>query len=226
LTGNTKGIVKMNQSNETHQLLHSFSYIDIQGECIMNKILIAVVIVISLVVAGCSADNGASMMTNTNTSKFTVTPPDGATGVRLDAGITMSFEKPVDRDVVEWSLHLFSQQDMMDSTCPMSAMAASGMMDSAMVDSMSMNHLISSHGTPVHLEWNSVSTVCIVRPDSMMMGDMRYMIHLGPDMMQMLEARMGDMGMMAGHGEGMMARNMMIHFQTMSASSGVHDDHH
>ena len=191
----------------------------------MNKILIAVVTVISLVVAGCSADNGASMMTNTNASKFTVTPLDGATGVRLDAVITMTFEKPVDRDVVERSIHLFSQQDMMDSTCPMSAMAASGMMDSAMADSMGMNHLISRHGTPVHLEWNSVSTLCIVRPDSMM-TDMRYMIHLGPEMMQMLQDRIGDMGMMAGHGEGRMVRNMMLHFQTMSTSSGGHDGHH
>ncbi len=192
----------------------------------MYKILFSIAAVMIFAVVGCSKDDHASMMTNSTSPKITVTPGDGATNVRLDEGIAFTFEKPVDRGTTERNIHLFSEKDMADSTCPMSTMMGHGMMDSAMTDSMTMNHLISRHSTHGHFQWNSDSTLCTFRPDSMMMAGMRYMIHVGREMMQMMEDRMGNMGMMAGHGSGMMSRDVMYHFQTMPATGGGHDDHH
>ena len=62
----------------------------------------------------------------------------------------------------------------------------------------------------------------------MMMPAMQYMVHLGPEMMRMLEDRMGPMGMMGGRTGGMMADHMMYHFLTMDTTDtgSGHDGHH
>ena len=49
-----------------------------------------------------------------------MSPNDGATGVRLDAGIQFNFAEPVDRAVVKRNLHLVSEIAMADSRCQVS----------------------------------------------------------------------------------------------------------
>jgi hypothetical protein len=57
---------------------------------------------------------------------------------------------------------------------------------------------------------------------------MSYMIHMGAEMVQMMQSRMGEMGMMQGHGTGTMSGDMMYHFTTMDTTrtGGGHDGHH
>lgn len=195
----------------------------------MNPQLFAIgslFVIILILAPGCSNDDHASMMTSTTLPGFTVAPPDGATDIRLDAGFTFTFAKPVDRGITERSVHLISEKDMADSTCPVNTMMGHGMMDMAMMDSMKMNHLMDRHSTRGYFQWNGDSTSCTFRPDSMMMPNMRYMIHMGRDMMQMMGDRMGNMGAMGGHGSGMMSRDMMYHFRTMGSTGDRHEDHH
>jgi hypothetical protein len=53
------------------------------------------------------------------------------------------------------------------------------------------------------------------------------MIHIGPEMMQMMRRRMSDMGAMGGHGSGAMQDDMILHFATMdtSGTGGGHGHH-
>lgn len=182
----------------------------------------------TLLIIGCSADDHGSMLTNPGSTNFTIDPADGAGNVRLDAGITLTFSRSVDKAVTEGELHLISERDMADSSCPVNMMMGHTDMDMAMGDSAMMDHLGDRHSTEGRFSWNGDSTQCTFQPDSMMQSGMRYMIHLGPEMMRMMEDRMGDMGMMGGHGGAMMTDHMMLHFQTLD-TSGVgsgHDGHH
>jgi hypothetical protein len=86
-----------------------------------------------------------------------------------------------------------------------------------------MRHLDTWHATPGRFSWNAPGTVCTFRPDAMMSPTTRYMIHMGRDMMDMLGNPMG--GGMGGHGTGMMAGHMMLHFTTMDTTGG-HSGHH
>ena len=194
----------------------------------MKTILLSSALIMIGVIGGCTKDNHTSMMTGGTTPSLALTPSDGATNVRFDASVTLSFAKPVDQPTTERNLHLFSQKDMNDSDCPMGMMMGQGMMDAAMVDSNMMNHLIGQHNTRGHFQWNGNGTACDFRPDSMMMPKMTYMIHMGREMVQMMQTRMGEMNMMGGHGSGMMSGEMMYHFTTMdtTGTGGSHDGHH
>ncbi len=170
-------------------------------------------------ITGCSK-NSTSMMGNSETANFALYPKDGAAGVRLDASVTVSFVKSVDRAVVEKNLHLISEFAMNDTLCPISDSMGHGIMDNAMMDSMKMNHLMSQHRTSGKFQWNGNNTQCTLQPDSMMMPIMRYMIHIGSEMIKMMESQMGDMNMMAN--------NMFYHFTTIDTTQigNEHDGHH
>jgi hypothetical protein len=98
-----------------------------------------------------------------------------------------------------------------------------------MSDTGKMHHLDDVHATRGMFFWNSDSTVCTFRPDSMLSPTTQYMVHFGQEMVQMMEMRMGSMGSMSGHGSGMMSSDMMFHFTTLdSAGTGGsgHAGHH
>jgi hypothetical protein len=181
-----------------------------------------------LLLAGCTSDHHTSMITDPGSTNFTTIPADGAIEVRLDAGITLTFSESVDKSVTERGLHLISESDMADSTCPVNMAMGHGNMDMAMGDSSMMDHLDEYHSTGGRFYWNGDNTECTFQPDSMMQSGMRYMVHMGSEMIQMMEDRMGDMGMMGGHGSGMMSADMMLHFQTIdtTAVGSGHDGHH
>ncbi|TAK62709.1 MAG: hypothetical protein EPO24_04770 [Bacteroidetes bacterium] len=193
----------------------------------MKTLLSIISLVLLLGIAGCSDDSSSSMPEDTQ-QQFTITPNDGATNIRLDASITLSFAQPVDRAVVQQNFHLISELAMADSLCPVSDSMNHGMMNTAMMDSMKMNHVANQHSTPGTFIWNTESTKCTFQPDSMMMSNMQYMLHMGQEMMQMMNSRMGTMGMMSGHGTGTMSETMMYHFRTMDTSQagGGHESHH
>jgi hypothetical protein len=146
----------------------------------------------------------------------------------LDAPVVLTFARPVDRDVVQRNVHLINERAMADSLCPDSAMMPHETMMSVMADSTIMHHMDVVHSTPGRFSWNADSTECYFRPDSLMMPRTQYMIHMGTEMMQMMERRMGNMGMMDGHGSGMMRNEMVLHFVTMDTTraGGGHGGHH
>ncbi len=183
--------------------------------------LIAVLLLPAL--AGCSADPTMMSGSSPPVARVTVAPNDGATGVRLDAPVTLSFRQSVDRSVVERSFHLLSEYDMLDAACPDSMMSMHGSMLDVMADSTMMRHMEASHATSGGFSWNEAGTACVFTPASWLRPQTRYMIHMGSEMMQM----MGSMTGMGGHGTGTMAGDMMLHFTTMDTTSGGgHDGHH
>jgi hypothetical protein len=188
--------------------------------------LFVVAFTIAIVIGGCSK-NSTSPIDTTPLPQATlsVSPSDGQTAVRLDAAIALTFAKPVDRAIVERNLHLISQRAMPDSVCPDSTMMTHGGMTGVMGDSTIMRHLGQVHAMRGRYTWNGDSTMCIFRPDSMMTPRTQYMIHLGREIMQMLERRVGDMTMMGGHGRGLMSNDMMYHFVTMDTTGGGHGHH-
>jgi hypothetical protein len=163
-----------------------------------------------------------------SSAPLTVDPGEGQTGVRLDAGVILSFTEPVDRSVVERDFHLISERAMADSLCPVSNAMSHGNMMISMMDSTKMHHLDLIHSTRGKFVWNADNTQCTFRPDSMMAPKMQYMIHFGPDMVGMMQTTFGGMEMMSGHGSGVMSNEMMRHFSTLdTASTGSgHAGHH
>ncbi|MBI4535645.1 MAG: hypothetical protein HY708_05155 [Ignavibacteriae bacterium] len=189
---------------------------------------LVVVAVVAGTVAGCSKDSSSPMgMTSPPPANLAVDPADGQTNVRLDASVTFTFARSVDRVVVERNVHLISERSVADSLCPDTTMMGHGGMGNIMIDSSTMRHMGQTHATRGRFMWNSDSTQCYFRPDSMMTPLTVYMIHMDPEMMQMMRSRMGDMGMMGGHGFGMMQDDMMFHFATMdtSGTGGGHGHH-
>jgi len=194
----------------------------------MNLKPLAATVLIAIGVVGCSKDSSSPSGTTTPPqANLTVSPSDGQGNVRLDAAVTFTFARSVDRVVVERNVHVISERAMADSLCPDSSMMSHGGMSNVMMDSSMMRHMSQIHATRGRFTWNGDSTECYFRPDSMMIPRTQYMIHMGPEMMQMMRNRMGDMGMMAGHGFGMMQDDMMLHFATMdtSGTGGGHGHH-
>lgn len=192
----------------------------------MNLKTFASVALIVLGVTGCSKDSSSpNGTTPTSPANLTVNPADGQANVRLDAAVTLTFSRSVDRAVVERSVHLISERMMADSLCPDSSMMPHGGMSGVMMDSSMMRHMGQVHATRGRFTWNGDTTECYFRPDSMMTPRTQYMIHMGSAMMQMMRGRMSEMGTMSGHGSGMMQDDMMFHFVTMD-TSGTGGGHH
>lgn len=148
-----------------------------------------------------------------------VAPADGATEVRLDAGVTLDFGVAVDRAVVENGFRLLSEVDMTGS-CPDSSMAAHGSMDAVMNEPVTLAHMDATHATPGTISWNGAGTECTFMPDSLMRPQTRYMLHMGSAMMEMMNRMGAAMGGGAMNGSG----DMMLHFRTMSDDG--HGGHH
>jgi hypothetical protein len=182
--------------------------------------------IVAAFLTGCTKDSSSPVAATS--APLLVSPADGQTNVRLDAGIILRFAEPVDRAVVERDLHLLSERAMADSLCPTSTIMEHGNMMSAMGDSSKMRHLDQNHSTSGRFYWNSDSTLCTFKPDSLMASNMQYMIHLGFGMMEMMQNRLGEMRGMSGHGSGMMSGDMMLHFWTLDTTQtgSGHDSHH
>ncbi len=195
----------------------------------MNLKPITVAVLIAISAVGCSKDSSSPSGTApTPPANLIVNPVDGQANVRLDAAVTLTFARPVDRAIVERTVHLISDRMMADSLCPDSSMMSHGGMGNVMMDSTMMRHMGQVHATTGRFTWNGDNTECYFRPDSMMTSRTQYMIHMGAEMMQMMRNRMGEMGMMGGHGSGMMQDDMMLHFVTMdtTGTGGGHGGHH
>lgn len=192
----------------------------------MNRLSSILAIVLQMGALGCSKDT-TSPMNPTQQSNFQVRPADGETGVRLDTRVEMTFAKPVDRVIVERNFHLISRRSMADSLCPVDTAMRHSEMGSAMMDSMTMNHLMQWYSAAGRFFWNMSSTESTFTPDSMLTPNMQYMVHLGGEMMQMMRSRMGEMGMMTGHGAVTGVDAMAFHFTTLDTSgTGGHGGHH
>ena len=172
--------------------------------------------------AGCSKDS-PSPLSPARATLVSVSPADGATGVRLDAALTLTFSAPVDREVVQRELHLISERAIADSVCPDSATMSHPDMAHCMADSAMMRHLDERHATSGIFSWNATGTACTFQPAAWMIPTTRHMVHIGRGVKEMMGGSMD--GMMGGHGSGMMSGAMMLHFATMDTSSG-HDWHH
>jgi hypothetical protein len=192
-----------------------------------SVVVVYVAAALVLAIAGCSKDS-SSPVKSIDATPLSTTPSDGSNGVRLDAQISLSFATPVEKAVVERDFHLISERDMADSLCPVSQMMGHGNMTMTMMDSGKMHHLDQVHSTHGRFSWNSDSTRCTFAADSMMAPRTQYMMHLGHEMMEMIERRVGSMKMMSGHGTGMMSDEMMFHFSTIDTTStgGGHNGHH
>lgn len=163
---------------------------------------------------------------------LTVDPLDGAANVKLNSNITLKFEKPASPDVVKRNFHLMIHQEMnmvMDSmmhgTHAMDSMSMGAMCDSSMMEMMQR------HSVKGGFMWNSDNTQCIFNPDSMMTPNTEYAIHMGGEMMKMIDMEHENGMMTGGHGGmmgdqgGLMSGDMMIYFST-GADVGGNDDEH
>lgn len=174
-------------------------------------------LLLTIGVASCS--KGASSPTSPSGAVLRVTPADGATGVRLDAPVSIDFGKTVDRSVVENGFHLIAESDMSNS-CPDPTMGSHGGMDAVMANSDMLRHMGEFHSMPGHYDWNADGTSCTFAPDSLMRPQTRYMVHMSSTMIEMMQQMGGTMmgGVMNGAGD------MMVHFRTVSADE--HSGHH
>ncbi|MHB1050276.1 MAG: Ig-like domain-containing domain [Bacteroidota bacterium] len=179
----------------------------------------------SFIFFGCTVDE-TTMATNPTTPVLTIYPSDNQTDVTQTTPITLSFNKAVDKSVVEANFRLMNERSYMDSLCPVSKTMEHGSMTMSMLDSVKMNHLDSIHGLNGTFVWNSDGTSCSFIPDTLLYPGMHHMVHLREGMIKMMESTMGSMGMMGrtGMGSGM---GMTFHFTTVSTTlGGGHDSHH
>lgn len=178
---------------------------------------------------GCSKDTSNIVATSQPPpAQFSVSPADGEAGVWLNASIQLSFAKRVEIDVVQRNFHLVSELSISDSLCPDPSMASHGSMPWIMADSTMLRHMDQSHSIKGRYSWNADSTQCYFIPDSIMTSRTQHMMHLGSEMVGMLQRRMGDANLMADHGSTMMRGEMFVHFWTLDTTQimGGHASHH
>lgn len=169
-------------------------------------------------ITGCSKRT-TSMMQPAPAAALKSIPADGATAVRLDAGVSLDFGVAVDRDAVENGFHLVSEADM-SGACPDGYMPAHGSMDAVMSDPTMLEHMDAYHATAGSFSWNDAGTVCTFMPDTLMRAQTRYMMHMDRSMLEMM-GRMG--GTMVG-GQMTASGDMVAHFQTVTDDG--HSGHH
>lgn len=164
------------------------------------------------------------------TQPIRVSPDDGETNVALSKNITLNFDEPMVRSVVQRNFHLMTTQKMngiRDSM--MTYMGMMGVMSHG--DSVSiydgMMRMMDNNTMRGMFSWNADSTQCVFDPDSLMMGNVSYSMHFGREMMSMTgmmdgEGMMsdGNHGMMGDAG-GMMHGDMMTSFSTGSMMKQV-----
>ncbi len=192
------------------------------------KTLIIISTLGALVLTGCSKKSSTPTEPSFDLTQFEASPGDGATGVRLDAAVSLWFSKPVDRALVEGGFMLISEKDMSDAVCPIANWMNHGTMAGSMIDSSKMHHLDQYHSTRGRFIWNNDSTLCTFKPDSLMSSKTQHMLHLGRGIITMMQKRWGTMAMMSGHGAGPMGDEMMFHFYTLDVTQqgSGHNGHH
>lgn len=183
--------------------------------------MLARLVLITLLVgtiAGCSKRT-ANPVQPAPSAVLKSTPADGATAVRLDAGVSLDFGVAVDRSVVEDGFHLVSEADM-NGPCPDSSMTVHGSMDAVMSNPTMLAHMDAFHATRGGFAWNDAGTVCTFMPDTLMRAQTRYMMHMDRAMLDMMGKTGGMMaaGQMTGSGD------MVSHFTTTTADG--HAGHH
>jgi hypothetical protein len=179
----------------------------------------------SFIFFGCKVDE-TTMATNPTTSDLTIYPSDNQTGVTQSTPITLTFNKAVDKSVVEANFRVMNERSYMDSLCPVSNTMGHGSMTMSMMDSVKMNHLDSIHGLKGSFVWNSDGTSCSFIPDTLLYPGMQHMVHLREGMIKMMESTMGSIGMMGRNGMGS-GMGMTFHFTTVSSTvNGGHESHH
>lgn len=192
------------------------------------KIIVPLLALLSAAVlsAGCSKDK--TEVTAPMAPALSVSPADQTLSVPLDGKIVLTFAKPVDPKTVESGFHLISQSDMADSLCPVAQNMDHGDMNMAMMDTLKMSHLDQIHSVKGTFSWNSDFTQCTFTPDSMMNPNTTYMMHIGKNMMDMMNGMMGNMdgmsgaGMMGGMSGGSsspLPGHMLMHFTTAEVSN-------
>ena len=175
----------------------------------------------AMLVVGCSTQSPSPLQPS-QVRLAAVSPVNGATDVRLDAALTLTFSAPVNREVVQRQVHLVSEAALADSACPDSATMSHLGMEHYMSDSAMMNHIDKVHAAAGTFSWNAAGTECTFKPTDWMTPKTRHMIHGGSELTDML----GSMDSMIGeHGSGVMSREVALHFTTMDTSGG-HDGHH
>lgn len=172
--------------------------------------------------AGCSNDSPWPVSPASG-KLIAVSPADGTTNVRVDAGLLLTFSGPVDRVTVQRGLHLISAAALSDSACPDSATLSHPDMEHCMLDPAMMRHLDEYHGTSGSFSWNAAGTVCTFQPATWMSSATNYMVHMGGDVAGMMGEGMGGMG--GDHDSGKVNADVTLHFTTMDTSGG-HDGHH
>lgn len=167
-------------------------------------------------IAGC--DNNDNTM-----DLMSVSPRDGESNVALNKNVTLSFDNPIARSVVQRNFHMMTTQKMAvirDSM--MTYMGMMGMMthnDSLDIydGMMRMMDNTAMHGM---FTWNADSTQCVFDPDSLMIASTPYSMHMGQEMMSMVGMMSGDNMMSSGNHDmmgdagGMMHGDMMTSFTT------------
>lgn len=183
----------------------------------MKKMELSAMVIIGLLwVLSCG--NNDDMM-----RAFSISPDDGATNVALNKNVILNFDTPMVRSVAQKNFHMMMSSKMQGiSDSMMTYMGMMGMMshnDSLSIYDGMMRMMDSNtmHGT---FMWNSNSTQCTFDPDSLMIANTPYAMHIGREMMTMTGMMQGN-GMMSnenhgimGNAGGMMHGDMMIYFTT------------
>ena len=185
-----------------------------------------VLIFAALVLIGCKKDD-TTTINGTTASTLTISPTDNSAGINTAANIVVTFGKKIDPPTVQKNFHLISTGSLTDSMMPGNTMMNQMTMMSAMGNRSTMNYLDSVHSIHGSFIWNFDSTVCTFDPDSMFHSATQYMIHFDQSMVDMMEQRMGSMGMMGYNGSSTKT-GMAFHFTTKitGSLSSDHDSHH
>lgn len=190
----------------------------------MDKILIPIAAIFLLF--GCNNEDMAGINTSPSAS-LTISPIDNQTGVNTTANIVVTFGQKIDPAAVQNNFHLISEESLTDSKMPGNTMMGHMSMMSAMGNRSAMKYLDSVHSLHGSFTWNDDSTICTFDPDLFFHSTTRYMIHFDQPMVDMIEQRIGSMGMMGYNGSSTKT-GMTFHFTTETGAmpNGSHEMHH
>ena len=178
----------------------------------MSRLILMAGLLVGALLVGCSNDH--SPQSPSSPALIAVSPVNGATGVPADAGVTLTFSGPVDRERLQRDMHLISTASITDSVCPLGWSHPD--MDHCMGDFTMMGHFDQYHSTAGSYSWSGAGTICRFQPANSMTPQTQYMVHVGSGAMDMMGG--SSHGMMDDHGSGTGTGGMNLHFTTASSS--------